>query len=102
MFLYLIVLAVIALGATTLIFVFLQTALGERKVTIYDARGFYMIALVFVTFLLTSLAYYWGISRFDIDDGVVSKPILGVLFALCSSLSGLGIGLIRLKEEETF
>jgi len=102
MILYLMILAIMTTGATALAYIAIQISLQDKRLSIYDARGFYMVALVFITFLLTSLAYYWGDSRFDTAADGVSQPVVGVLFALCCSLAGLAFGLVRLKEIDPF
>ncbi|MDX1475124.1 MAG: hypothetical protein R3309_13215 [Reinekea sp.] len=101
MFLYLTVLALMAIGATGLAFSVIQLAIQEQKFGLYDARGFYLVILVFVTFVLTSLAYFWGESRFSPTDEQLSEPLVGVLFALCCCLAGLAFGLTRLRVVDS-
>ncbi|EAR07524.1 hypothetical protein [Reinekea blandensis] len=98
---YLLVLLIIAAGATVLAFSVIQSALAEGRVGLYDARGFYLVILVFVTFVLTSLAYFWGEARFEPVPEQLSESLMGVLFALCCCLAGLAYGLIRLKEANS-
>ena len=100
-FVYLLVLLTMVVGASTLAFSWIHKALLKQRLSIYDARGFFMVALVFVTFVMTSLAYYWGDIRFEAEADQLSLAILGVLFTLCCSLGGLAFGLVRLKESDS-
>ena len=100
MLLYLFVLAVMTVGASALAFSTIQIALQNKHFGLYDARGFYLVILVFITFVLTSLAYFWGESRFLPVSERVSEPLIGVLFTLCCCLAGLAFGLIRLRESD--
>ena len=98
---YLLVLLSMVAGASYLAFSWIQKALQTERFSIYDARGFYMVALVFITFVMTSLAYYWGDIRYEAEADQLSLAILGVLFTLCCSLGGLAVGLVRLKESDS-
>jgi hypothetical protein len=101
MFLYVFVMIAMSVGATTLSFQFVYNKLALQRITIYDARGFYMVAMVFVTFVLTSLAYFWGDSRFGSISTSVSGSVIGVLVTLIGCLVGLGYGLTKLKEVDS-
>lgn len=100
MILYLLVLAVMTAGASTLVFLGMQSLLRDSKVSVYDARGFHLVAVIFITFLLTSLAFFWGESRFSEDASELSLPIIGVLYTLCCNLIGLAVGSVRLQGFE--
>ncbi|WP_320827464.1 hypothetical protein [Reinekea sp.] len=102
MILYLVILASMSVGTSILAFSGIQLAVRDKRLGVYDARGFYMVALVFITFVLTSVAHYWGDSRFETSTGTVGASVIGVLFTLCCSLAGLGFGLVRLQEEDPF
>jgi len=97
---YIAVLIFMVAGATMLAYSWIRAALVNKKLSIYDSRGFYMVALVFITFVLTSLAYYWGDVRFGSEEVGVSRSMIGVLITLCCSLAGLASGLVRLKEDD--
>lgn len=101
MLLYVLIMLAMTAGATTLCFRFLNNKLALQDITIYDARGFYMVAMVFVTFVLTSLAYFWGDVRFANETTEISGAIIGVLIALLGCLVGLGYGLTKLKEVDS-
>jgi hypothetical protein len=100
MFLYLLVLIVITAGAVVLAYSVIQLSMQSKKLGVYDARGFYLVLLVFITFVVTSLAYFWGELRFAPVSEVLSEPLIGVLFSLCCCLAGLAFGLIRLKDVD--
>lgn len=101
MFLYVLVLIAMSAGSTSLCFQFMHNKLALQRISIYDARGFYMVAMVFVTFVLTSLAYFWGDTRFDNESVEVSGAVIGVLVTLLGCLVGLGYGLTKLKEVDS-
>lgn len=101
MFLYVLVLISMTAGAATLCFQFMNNKLALKRISIYDARGFYMVAMVFITFVLTSLAYFWGDIRFSSEIAEVSGAVIGVLVTLLGCLVGLGYGLTKLKEVDS-
>lgn len=101
MVIYLLVLSLIAGGAISLAYSLVQNSLQQKRIGLYDARGFYLVLLVFIIFVLTSLAYFWGEARFEPSPEQLSESLIGVLFALLSCLAGLAYGLIRLKEANS-
>jgi len=101
MLLYLFVLAMMTAGASALALSTIQLAVQSDRFGLYDARGFYLVILVFITFVLTSLAFFWGESRFIPVSEQLSEPLIGVLFTLCCCLAGLAFGLIRLREVDS-
>ncbi|ATX78262.1 MULTISPECIES: hypothetical protein [Reinekea] len=102
MIVYLLILASMTAGASTLVYTGIQIAIRNKRLGVHDARGFYMVALVFITFVLTSVAHYWGDSRFEASAGSVGFSVIGMLFTLCCSLAGLGFGLVKLQEVDPF
>lgn len=98
MALYLITLLIMGAGASVLAFIRLRNARQLKGMSLYDARGFYFIAMVFITFLLTSLAYFWGESRFGGVEPELHPISIGILVNLLACLACLGLGLIKLKE----
>jgi hypothetical protein len=101
MILYLLVLIGMVSGATVLAVSLIQNAMQSRGLTLYDARGFYLVILVFITFVLTSLAYFWGEARFLVSEEQLNPSLIGVLITLCCCLAGLGYGLFQLKEVDS-
>jgi RsiW-degrading membrane proteinase PrsW (M82 family) len=57
-----------------------------------------LVAVVILTFAVTSLAYFWGELRFYPVSDVVSESLIGVLIALVSSFVCLAFGLVNLSE----
>lgn len=101
MILYLLVLTLIVSGSSVFIFSKMSHKVANRLLTLYDARGFFVVAMIFVIFATTSLAYFWGELRFaDPQPRQFSFAVLGVLYSLIGCLIGLGIGLIKLKEVD--
>lgn len=97
MFLYLLMLTLMVTGSISISFTIIQQALQKGRIGIYDARGFYLVMLVFITFVVTSVAFFWGDMRFAPISDSLSEPLLGVLYSLLCCLTGLAFGLIRLK-----
>lgn len=98
---YLLILAAMMAGSTVLVYSLIQQSLYKGRLGIYDARGFYLVVLVFITFVMTSLAYFWGDTRFSPVSDSLSEPLMGVMFTLCSCLAGLAFGLIQLKDVDS-
>lgn len=100
MVLYLLTLVVMAAGASALAFLRLQSALWTGRVSVYDARGFFFVIMVFITFALTSLAYFWGESRFNesLEQADLHPAVIGSLINLVCCTTALGAGLFGLKK----
>jgi uncharacterized BrkB/YihY/UPF0761 family membrane protein len=102
MILYLGILASMSAGASRLVFSGIQLAVRNKRLGASDASGFYMVAMVFITVVFAGLAHYWGDNRFETGIDTVGSSLIGVLFTLCCSLAGLGFGLVRLQEADSF
>lgn len=94
---YLGTLTLISSGASIFALTAILSLLQARRLTSYDARGFYLLVIVFSTFFIASLAYFWGEMRFHPVSEVVSESLVGVLFSMSCSLACLAYGLYRLK-----
>lgn len=100
MFIYIVALGLIISGASSATILGLQTLVRERKISSYDAKGYLVIAVVVLAFLVASLAYFWGISRFGAlgtaEEGA-HGAVIGILFTVCGSIGALGYGLTRIR-----
>lgn len=101
MILYILVLTLIVSGSSVFIFSKIKLKVANQLLTLYDARGFFVVAMLFVIFAATSLAFFWGEMRFaEPQQRQLSFAVFGVLYTLIGCLVGLGIGLTKLKEVD--
>ncbi|MEJ2073325.1 MAG: hypothetical protein P8X79_07685 [Reinekea sp.] len=98
MVIYLLMLALIASGAILFALAMIQSLLELRRVSTYDAHGYFMVVVVFLTFAISSLAYFWGELRFYPGSEVVSESLIGVLLVLACSFVGLAYGFTAIKS----
>lgn len=99
MFLYLLALLIMSLGVSIVVFGQFKLVVGRGHLNQYDAGGFYFIVQIVVIYLLVSLAYFWGETRFGPIGEELHPSYIGVLFVLCSSLCCLGYGLHSLNQR---
>ncbi|TXR51256.1 hypothetical protein [Reinekea thalattae] len=99
MFLYLLALLIMSLGVSIVVFGQFKLVISRGHMSQYDAGGFYFIAQIVVIYLLVSLAYFWGETRFGAIGDDLHPSYIGVLFVLCSSLGCLGYGLHNLNQR---
>lgn len=100
MFIYIVALALIIGGASAGVILALQALVREGRLPAYDARGYLVVAVLLLTFLVGGLAYFWGVSRFGaprVDADSANGAVLGLLFTVCACIAALGYGLTRLK-----
>lgn len=100
MFIYIAALALIITGASAGIILALQALVREGRLAGYDARGYLVVAILLLTFLVGGLAYFWGVSRFGVprtDAETANGAVLGLLFTVFGCIGALGYGLTRLK-----
>ncbi|MHA7880310.1 MAG: hypothetical protein ACX931_10980 [Saccharospirillum sp.] len=101
MVVYLLALALMVVGASTIVISTLQSLVGDDRVSVDDARGYLVIAMLLVGFCTGGLAYFWGESRFGVVTGTEESlaPIWGLLFACSGCVVALGLGLARLNAR---
>jgi hypothetical protein len=87
-----------ATGATAFFVSRLRSAQELSKIDGFDARGYFIIFMVFVSFLITSLAFFWGEARFGTAQADLHPAYIGVLASLLSCLGCLGTGLFVLQK----
>lgn len=105
MFVYILALALINAGGSAAIVLALQTLVREQRVTPYDAKGYLVVAMLVVTFLAASLAYFWGVSRFGAPEpeaAEVNGAVVGMLFTVCACLAGLAYGLASIRAPRRY
>jgi hypothetical protein len=98
MFTYLLMLTLMSFGANGFVVTIIQQLMIDRRVSFYDARGFFLLLVVFLTFAVSSLAYFWGEVRFSPGSELVSKSLIGVFYALACNLACLLYGFIYLRH----
>ena len=96
---YLLTLTLISLGANVFVASILQQLLQRRRVSFYDARGYFLLIGVFSTFMVASLAYFWGEMRFPHSPERLSEALVGVFYALGCNLVALLYGFVRLRQS---
>ncbi|MCH8532084.1 MAG: hypothetical protein LAT65_14635 [Saccharospirillum sp.] len=102
MVVYLLALALMVAGASTIVISTLSNLAGEGMISAYDARGYLIIAMMLVGFLTGGLAFFWGESRFGPVDGAEESyaAVWGLLFACSGCVAALGLGLARLNTHQ--
>lgn len=105
MVVYLLALVLINAGGGSAAVLGLQSLVSEGRVSEYDAKGYLVVVMLILTFLFSSLAYFWGVSRFgvpDINDASINGATLGLLFTACCCMSALAYGLAQLRAPERY
>lgn len=100
MFVYVVALALIIGGASAGIILALEALVRSGRVRAYDARGYWVVSTLLLTFLVGALAYFWGVSRFGtprVDADSINGAVIGLLFTVCACIGALGYGLTRLQ-----
>lgn len=97
MIIYLVALALIVAGASTGLFTLLYSRVLNGSLRLYDAKGYWVVSMLMLTFLVTSLAYFWGVTRFALnpEDGLAPETLVGMLVTVFGCIAGLGVGLVR-------
>lgn len=101
MIIYLLVVTLMFAGATASALFVVESAMRERRLDLYNAQGFYLLALIFLTFILTTLTYFWGETRFSPVSDQLSEPVVGLLYSFCCCAAGLSYGLLQLQRNAT-
>jgi uncharacterized membrane protein HdeD (DUF308 family) len=67
---------------------------------LYDAKGYWVVSMLMLTFLVTSLAYFWGVTRFALtmEDGLEPETVIGMLVTVFGCIAGLGVGLVQFAK----
>lgn len=105
MFIYIVALGLIIAGASAGTILGLQSLVREKGLSGYDARGYLVIAVLVQTFLIASLAYFWGVSRFGAPGTGATGgegAIIGLLFSAFGCIASLGYGLYRIRGPQRF
>lgn len=101
MVVYLLALALMVAGASTIVISTLNNLVGDDIISAYDARGYLVVAMMLVGFLTGGLAFFWGESRFGPVDGAEESlaAVWGLLFTCSGCVAALGLGLARLNTQ---
>ena len=94
---YLFVIAVICFSASFCVFNYLQCLCLDGQMSQYDARGFFLVMMIFIAFVVISLSYFWGDLRFYPASKVLRESLVGVMHASFCSLFALGYGISQIK-----
>ncbi len=98
MFIYIASLALMICGASAGVILALQTLLREGRLQAYDAKGYWVVCVLVMGFLVGALAYFWGVSRFGVPEaGAGHEAVVGLLFTVFGFIVALGAGLFRLR-----
>lgn len=100
MIIYLVALTLIVAGASTGLFSLLHGRVLSRSMRLYDAKGYWVVSMLLLTFLVTSLAYFWGVTRFalSLEDGLEPETVTGMLVTVFGCIAGMGVGLVRFSK----
>lgn len=100
MIIYLVALALIVAGASTGLFTLLHGRLTKGGLRLYDAKGYWVVCMLMLTFLVTSLAYFWGVTRFalSLEDGLEPETVIGMLVTVFGCIAAMGVGLVRFSK----
>lgn len=100
MIIYLLALALIVAGAATGLFTLMHSRVLGGSLRLYDAKGYWVVSMLMLTFLVTSLAYFWGVTRFALSpgDGLEAETVVGMLVTVFGCIAGLGVGLVRFSK----
>ncbi|MEX0622310.1 hypothetical protein [Saccharospirillum sp.] len=100
MIIYLVALTLIITGASTSLFTLLHGRVSKSGLRLYDAKGYWVISMLMLTFLVASLAYFWGVTRFalNLEDGLEPETVIGMLATVFGCITGLGVGLVRFSK----
>ncbi len=100
MIIYLVALALIVAGASTGLFTLLHSRVLRGSLRLYDAKGYWVVCMLMLTFLVASLAYFWGVTRFALSpgDGLEPETVIGMLVTVFGCIAGLGVGLVRFSR----
>ena len=105
MIVYLLGLLLINAGGGSAAVLGLQSLVSDGRISAYDAKGYLVVAMLILTFLFSSLAYFWGVSRFGVPDVAapgINGATVGLLFTACCCMGALGYGLSQLQAPERY
>lgn len=105
MIVYLLVLALINAGGCSGAVLGLQSLVSDGRISAYDGKGYLVVVMLILTFLFSSLAYFWGVSRFGVPDIAapgINGATLGLLFTACCCMAALGYGLSQMQAPERY
>ena len=82
------------------LFLFLQLIASKYNLSDHDARGYFILAMLFSTLISAALAYLGGQKALTIDNHLsdLLSPSLGVLLSVGLSIVILAIGLLNVKK----
>lgn len=102
MIIYLVALALIVAGASTGLFTLLHGRVIKGGLRLYDAKGYWVVIMLMLTFLVTSLAYFWGVTRFtmSLEDGLEPETVIGMLATVFGCIAAMGVGLVRFSRVD--
>ena len=103
MIIYLAALALIIAGASSSLFALLQARARAGGMGLYDAKGYWVVSMLMLTFPVTSLAYFWGVTRFSLtlEDGLEAETVIGMLVTVFGCIAGLGVGLVQFAKTKS-
>jgi hypothetical protein len=104
MIIYLVALALVIAGASTGFFTLLQGRVRDQRMGLYDAKGYWVVSMLMLTFLVTSLAYFWGVTRFALinsDVGLEPETVIGMLITVFGCIAAMGAGWLRFAKAGT-
>lgn len=90
---------VLAFGA----YVILQNLVLEERMSLDDAKGYYLISCILVAFMVSAGCFYVGQTLgYDQQEETATAMALGILLDIMVTLLVLIYGLVKFREPEHY
>lgn len=100
---YYLLVAAVTLITSSAAFFLMRSLIHSNRVSVEDAKGYFMVLIFVSTFFACSVAYF-TVSPAPVPAGEEPDPkaALGVLLAVAISITVLATGLLNLKERKLY
>lgn len=94
---------VLTLALCVLAYRFFNNKIKDLEVKLDDGRGYFLVSVILITFLCSSIAYFVGTwLGFDTTIDLQSRLVAAVLFNAVVALLSLIYGLVQFKEGDKY
>lgn len=85
------------------IFYLLQNLVLEERMSLDDAKGYYLIGSILIAFVVSAGCFYMGQSLgYDQQENTATAMALGILLDIMVTLLVLIYGLVKFREPEHY
>ena len=103
MYVYLTLTMALTLGLCVVAYRFFDKKIRGLGLSLDDGRGYFLISVILITFVCSSIAYFLGIwLGFDANVGLQGRLVAAVLLNAVVALLCLTYGLVRFREGERY